>query len=167
MISPRVLAILLVAPVVALVTPWPVAAGDATGSFLVRDPESQTIFTFQSLPTHLGRLIVISGPASGAMTGADAARAVTPTAAPALSLAGALAEPSHGSLDVSFSLAGATPARLELLDIQGRRVSAIEVGNLGAGAHTLRLGAAPGPGVYFLRLTSDGQALTRRVTRVP
>ena len=59
------------------------------------------------------------------------------------------------------------PARLELLDVQGRRVQAIEVGDRGPGSHVARFAAVLDPGVYFVRLTSDGRDLTRRVTRVP
>ena len=67
---------------------------------------------------------------------------------------------------VAFSLTGAPRARLELVDVAGRRVLDREVGHLGAGEHILRLdGPAPIPaGVYMLRLTQDARVLTTKVT---
>ncbi len=80
-------------------------------------------------------------------------------------------EPPHpnpavgGRLSVWFALPGGAPARLELLDVSGRRVAAREVGGLGAGRHAVELGAgrALAPGLYLIRLT-QGPAV--RVARV-
>ncbi|MBI5170500.1 MAG: VCBS repeat-containing protein [Candidatus Eisenbacteria bacterium] len=87
------------------------------------------------------------------------------------SLAFALEPPSPNPvrgarLAVSFALAGAGPATLELLDVSGRRVAAREVGASGAGRHTAEL-TAPGrlaPGLYLVRLAQGGRTLTRRVS---
>ena len=67
--------------------------------------------------------------------------------------------------EVSFSLPGGEPARLELLDLNGRRVFAREVGSLGAGSHHLEIGGGRdfSPGMYFLRLEQSGRSLVTRV----
>lgn len=70
-----------------------------------------------------------------------------------------------GSLTVHFTLASPAPASLELLDVAGRCVASSEVGPLGAGRHSLDLGAGRhlAPGLYLLRLR---QGVSLRVTRV-
>ena len=68
-------------------------------------------------------------------------------------------------MSVSFTLATAQAARLELMDIAGRHVLDREVGSLGAGAHQVDLntrGTVPA-GLYFLRLTQGGQTASTRV----
>jgi hypothetical protein len=70
-----------------------------------------------------------------------------------------------GGLVVDIGLPSADPARLELLDVMGRRVASLDLGTLGAGRHRVELGVDRGlaPGLYLLRLTQAGSA---RVTRV-
>ncbi len=93
--------------------------------------------------------------------------AVPPAAAPArLALAGAVPNPARAAaLTLRFSLPDASPARLELLDVAGRRVALREVGGLGAGEHAVRLETRRPlrPGVHFARLTRDGRSLVTRV----
>jgi hypothetical protein len=71
-----------------------------------------------------------------------------------------------GRLTVSFALPGAGPARLELLDVSGRRVAAREVGALGAGRHVVDLAAERRltPGLYLVRLTRGAEARVARMT---
>jgi hypothetical protein len=74
--------------------------------------------------------------------------------------------PSRGGpLLVRFTLPTAAPARLELLDVSGRRVLARSVGTLGPGRHALDLasGQTLAAGIYLLRLS---QGASVRVTRV-
>lgn len=70
-----------------------------------------------------------------------------------------------GALVVDVGLASADPARLELLDVMGRRVASIDLAVLGSGRHSVELGTGQrlAPGLYLLRLTQAGSA---RVTRV-
>lgn len=70
-----------------------------------------------------------------------------------------------GVLTVHFVLPSAAPARLELLDVRGRRVAGREVGSLGAGRHALDLGEGRrlAPGLYWVRLQ---QGTDLRVARV-
>ena len=53
---------------------------------------------------------------------------------------------------------------LEVLDVAGRRVFSREVGGLGAGQHLVRVDRATPPGVYVLRLTQSGRAVTAKAT---
>jgi hypothetical protein len=71
--------------------------------------------------------------------------------------------PSHGgALTVRFSLPTDAPARLELLDVAGRRVASSDVG---MGQHTLDLGTGQhlAPGLYLVRLTQGANTRTTRV----
>jgi hypothetical protein len=70
----------------------------------------------------------------------------------AFALQGARPDPAVGALEVSFTLPDAAPARLEVLDVAGRRIWSRDVGDLGAGAHVLHPGALLSPGLYTLRL---------------
>lgn len=78
-----------------------------------------------------------------------------------------LVNPVRGRrLHVVFDLPASTPARLELLDLQGRRVAMRDIGSMGAGRHAVTIEPAHGlrPGMHFLRLTQSGRSVHRRVT---
>jgi hypothetical protein len=79
-------------------------------------------------------------------------------------LEGLRPDPAIGDLVASFSLPRAASARLELLDVAGRVRLARDVGALGAGRHTARLGGTGTvpAGIYWLRLTQDGRVLHAR-----
>ncbi len=81
-----------------------------------------------------------------------------------LSVEGLRPNPATRGASVSFTLPRRAPARLELLDIAGRRVLAREVGELGPGHHLLRLdeGRRLASGLYFIRLTQRGSSVTTR-----
>ena len=84
-----------------------------------------------------------------------------------LSLEGSRPNPAiGGELTVHFVLPVAAPARIELLDLAGRRVLERVVGALGAGHHAIDLseGQRMKPGLYFLRLTQGGNVRLARVT---
>ena len=88
---------------------------------------------------------------------------VVPTAAPGLALS-LRANPARDRLAVAFSLPDATPARLELFDVTGRRVEEREVGALGAGRHVVTLagGRRLASGVYLVRLSHRARSVTVR-----
>ena len=69
---------------------------------------------------------------------------------------------------VQFALPTAALARLELLDVSGRRVAEREVGSLGAGRHALDLvgGRSLAPGLYLVRLTQGANTRTARVAEL-
>jgi len=80
-------------------------------------------------------------------------------------LAGARPNPTFAGLRVAFSLPDASPARIDVLDVQGRLVLEREVGSLGPGSHVVNLvsGRMPHAGLYFLRLTSGKHSEMGRV----
>jgi hypothetical protein len=82
----------------------------------------------------------------------------------ALALSGLMPNPTLRGLTVAFALPDALPARLTVLDVAGRTVAGLEVGSLGAGAHTVDLagGRALPPGMYLIRLTQGARTLTAR-----
>lgn len=85
---------------------------------------------------------------------------------PELALLGATPNPLRGgSLSVGFILPSSAAARLELIDVSGRRVTARDVGALGAGRHVVDLssGARIPPGVYLVRLTRGNKTLLKRI----
>ena len=73
---------------------------------------------------------------------------------------------TRGLLQVRFTLSKAAEARLEVVDVTGRRVDVREVGGLGAGTHAIDLAAgrsALGSGVYFVRLVQGRDVATQRL----
>jgi hypothetical protein len=72
--------------------------------------------------------------------------------------------PGRAGVTVSFALRSAAPARLELVDVSGRRVGAWnDGGSAGARTVTLAGGRTLGAGLYWARLTQDGVTDTRRI----
>jgi hypothetical protein len=65
----------------------------------------------------------------------------------------------------TLALPTAAPAKLELLDVAGRRVISHQVGALGIGEHDVQLPLPAGlaRGIYFLRLTQGRQARVAKV----
>ena len=88
---------------------------------------------------------------------------------PVFALRGAVPNPAIHGLRVEFSLLSAASAKLEVIDIAGRRVLSQEVGPLGPGAHAMNLDEAAGlrPGLYLIRLTQAGASRTARALIVP
>lgn len=80
--------------------------------------------------------------------------------------------PVRAAADIRFEIGAAGPARLELLDVQGRSVATLLRESVAAGQHRLSLerpsgsGALPS-GSYWLRLTASGAAQARRVVLLP
>ena len=68
-----------------------------------------------------------------------------------------------------FTLPTAGAAKLDLLDVSGRRWTTREVGSLGPGGHSVNFseGGRIPPGIYLTRLTQGGHSLTRRVVVLP
>ena len=81
-----------------------------------------------------------------------------------LALGGSSPNPAFEGLTIAFSLPDASPARLELLDLAGRRMLSREVGGLGTGSHVINLAqnATLVPGLYLLRLSRGSRSLTAR-----
>jgi hypothetical protein len=102
------------------------------------------------------------GPGADAIS-AEAWAEVPAAAAASLALAVPRPNPAREAVEVEFTLPRAGPARLELMDVAGRTVSARTLEGA-AGPQRVRLElAGRAPGLYFLRLAHDGVTLTRRV----
>lgn len=100
-------------------------------------------------------------------------RAVKPTASvpgasTAFALRGFVSNPARTGTALEFSLPDAAPARLEVLDVAGRRVASRDVGAWGAGTHRVTLDElrAQPPGLLFVRLVHAGRSLTARATHL-
>jgi hypothetical protein len=83
-----------------------------------------------------------------------------------LALEGLRPNPAAGALVVALSLPSAAPARLELLDVSGRRLLERDLRGLGPGQVLVRLESSAGvqPGLYFLRLSQGGRTLVSRAS---
>lgn len=90
------------------------------------------------------------------------------TGAPAvLALGAARPNPMRSISEIPFSLAEAGVVRMTLTDLLGREVAVLVEGERGPGAHSETLdGARLAPGVYVVRLATDGQVLTQRLVVV-
>jgi hypothetical protein len=92
---------------------------------------------------------------------------IPPAAAPiALALEPVRPNPLRGgAIFVSFSLADASAAAIELLDVAGRRIAMRDVGRLGPGRHVVALdeGRDLAPGVYLLCLRQGADMRLARV----
>jgi len=80
--------------------------------------------------------------------------------------------PFAGSIGLRFALAEATPVRLEVIDIGGRRIRTLINGAMPPGPHTVDwngrndLGYDAGAGVYFARLLAGERTFTQKLLRV-
>jgi hypothetical protein len=80
---------------------------------------------------------------------------------------GATPNPSPvGPLAVRLSLPTDEPARLELIDIAGRRVRAMELDGAGERAVRFEIDRGTPSGLYWLRLTQARKSATARVVVV-
>ena len=105
--------------------------------------------------------------AGGVVTTSGETWVDVPAAALALALEGIRPNPAGLNPVAWFTLPDATVARLEVLDVSGRRVFTREVGSLGAGRHALPLGAAGlRTGMYVIRLSRGERTLTSRAAVV-
>jgi hypothetical protein len=67
---------------------------------------------------------------------------------------------TSGAFTVEFVLPTAAPARLELLDVRGRRVAERMI--VAAGRQSIALRGDLTPGLYVVRLSQEGQVETAR-----
>lgn len=75
------------------------------------------------------------------------------------------ANPARGPLSAQFTLAEDAEVRITLIDAQGRLVDELASGRFSEGRHTLATtarSAALAPGLYFVRMESEGRSITRK-----
>jgi hypothetical protein len=112
--------------------------------------------------TYQYRLAVLDG------TTTDYLGQVTIRVPAGVSFGGVRPNPAEGAMSVTFALESGSSARLEVLDVAGRRLLSQEVGMLGPGQHVLRLDktASLPAGIYTVRLTQSGRVFTARAAIV-
>jgi hypothetical protein len=83
----------------------------------------------------------------------------------ALAVQGGAPNPAVDRMRIAFSLPRGDAARLDVMDVAGRRVWSREVGALGAGRHVVDLGSAriAPAGLYFVRLRQGASTATGKV----
>jgi PKD domain-containing protein len=90
-----------------------------------------------------------------------------PEAPVQLALRGVGPNPSSAGVDlhVRVSLPGEEAATLRVLDVSGRVMAQRDLVSLGPGTHDVRLAwdRRPAPGVYWVRLTQNGESVSTRV----
>lgn len=141
-----------------------VAAGGAVGLSYEQDPEGWLDVGTIMVESYGPQGAPVAKVAAVAASSPEESRASAPLA---LAIAPVAANPARGrALVVDVALPSADPARLEVLDVMGRRVAMRELGSLGTGRHRVDLGAGQrfAPGVYLLRLTQGNDARVARVT---
>jgi hypothetical protein len=146
--------------------PWTSIAtveSDASGVVAYEDKAVQS-------GRHYGYLLAVPSQRGCDFTGQVSVDVPSVTAVPASSTADFALDrvrpnPVVDRFTVSFTLPSDAPARLELLDVGGRRILSRAVGSLGAGPHTLEMSSPRDvrPGVYLLRLSQAGRSLTNRL----
>ena len=88
-----------------------------------------------------------------------------------LSLSPARPNPFTIGARITFSLARTAPAKVEVFDLSGRRVTVLASGDLAAGPHEAiwngrnDRGESAKAGVYLIRLQSGGQTLSTRAVK--
>jgi hypothetical protein len=88
-------------------------------------------------------------------------------AAVEFALSGVKPNPSNGNgIHIGFSLPDSRRATLALYDVSGRRVVFREVGEMGAGRHTVTLARGLPAGLYVVRLSQGGRSLSTRAAVV-
>ncbi len=85
----------------------------------------------------------------------------------ALAIEGVRPQPVRRDAWMTFTLPSAAPARIEVMDVAGRRVASQELTGLGAGRHVVRLDELPADaGVYFVRVWQSGESVGSKVVRM-
>jgi hypothetical protein len=86
-----------------------------------------------------------------------------------IALAPPAPNPARGPVQLTLALAGPGPARVEVLDLAGRRVRTLAAGPFPAGATPVPWDLAGGdgrrvaPGLYFVRAVAAGATVSRRL----
>ncbi|MBK9318520.1 MAG: T9SS type A sorting domain-containing protein [Bacteroidetes bacterium] len=71
--------------------------------------------------------------------------------------------PAQGKMNVKMDLEKSAPVQLEVLDMQGRLLQRMDLGNRSE-QFVYELDGAAYHGIYLLRITVDGQRFTQRIS---
>ena len=152
---------------------------DGVPDLALKFQRSEVIGILEGNPTTLIATGEFLSPTGVCFRGSDDVRVVPVTAPPSaidppngasLALHGTRPHPARAgtALSIGFSLPGAGPAKLDLLDIAGRLISSREVGDFGPGSHTMALATGRlAAGIYRVRLIRGGETRERSVVLIP
>jgi len=153
--------------------PWlPVARGlENSGSFYWLLPIQMSDSALVRVTVYDAALNAGSAVSAGLFQIGEATAGVWGDGPAVLALARPQPNPSRGATLLRFSLPAAGRARLEVVDVSGRRMGNFE-GEFPAGAQTWRWdgrgpdGGAAGAGLYFVRLVTPWGTRTERLVRL-
>jgi outer membrane protein assembly factor BamB len=146
--------------------------GTPTWNQLAPSGSIQTLTDQSAIYDPVGDRMLVFGGSNGAVprfSGLNLNRAVNGVDAPSgpkasFALHEIVPNPARVQAAVAFTLPDRAPARLEVIDVAGRRRFAQDVGPMGAGRHQIGLDLASfDTGVYWLRLTRAGAAASRKI----
>jgi hypothetical protein len=82
----------------------------------------------------------------------------------AFALSAVMPNPAHSLARIGFALPRAARIRITVLDVQGREVLTLADGEYNAGRHEAAFPTrrAPGPGLYFVRMTTPARSFVQR-----
>jgi len=143
------------------------AVGDQDHSSIVPDATGGAIVTWQDARAGAGNrdIYAVRVRSNGLVT------AVPPAASQDVAPALAWPNPFNSRVSIAFNLSQATPVHIEVEDVAGRRVWSTPTQSLPAGRHSLAwsgetdAGTAAAAGIYFLRVSGAGIAVSRPVIR--
>lgn len=140
--------------------------GGAEADTIELSADRRTVTFSASVASGADEIRVITGVPLA--TCGEVADAPVVVAAPSrVMLAAPAPNPSRGPVALRFALPRAMPARLDVLDVAGRRVATLADGLHTAGEHAVSWrGGGARAGVYFARLSTPEGAVTRTVVRV-
>ncbi len=74
--------------------------------------------------------------------------------------------PTTGNAELSFSLTNAQDVTVTVLDVSGKEISSVALGNKTAGDHTFEINSAAfNAGVYFVNIVSNDGVVTKKLIR--
>ncbi|HTR97468.1 MAG TPA: FG-GAP-like repeat-containing protein [Candidatus Acidoferrales bacterium] len=151
------------------------AAGNgAAGALALCDADGDGVADLIGLDP-AGAICVLRGGTRPALAGSGGTGLGSPVAGVGASPAGGARlsspwpNPAHGAITFALTLASPGHARVDVCDVQGRRVRTLLDATLPAGAQTLHwdgiggAGRAVPPGLYFVRVKAPGLVQSRRI----
>jgi len=149
-------------------TTWQTLATHVTGTswtWTVSEPytnQGKIRVSDSAVPARMDTTVGLLTIVPQSLVGADPARRT------ALAIHRVVPTPSAGELTVWLSAPDPEPARLELIDVAGRRLRSIAVAGRSAGPQPVSLtrGAGLPDGIYVVRLTQRGRAVTAKAVVV-
>jgi hypothetical protein len=133
--------------------------------FAMPHPGDRASVFFRRMTPPAAAAIAADGSATPGVTMAERSQGIETPEARTFAIEGVQPNPAVGGrLTLRMALPNSEPARLELLDVTGRRVAMRDLASLGAGSHTVDVtaGRRIPAGLYIVRLTQGERVATTR-----